>query len=330
MQNISFKEKAMGKRVLSPIGLAIAVSLVIAISLTAGCVNMKYVTESAGPAITEMANVRTLGIVSFNVTIEFNRLILEQAGNMEGAVIVGGSYPGVDKQVMVVVTAPEAASKYYITRFRLSKLARDVWAQYLSGSVPFDYAGANEKWMTERVSSSNEQGGAIGGFPKVIAIPEEPVGFDEPASLVATMAGQYGVDALLACDMRVYAEVIKATTQPPADASGLGSTVSLVDGQYALKIEITYQWALFDGKTGKRIADSTTARIKFINQKTADKTIFPLPVTISQEYQLDQFMASPDYAAYFRQSIANALMPYLYFFVPHYHGYYVEVKEEKK
>jgi len=304
-------------------------SLLTALALiTAGCLNLTYVTEQSAPAIRLMATSGTVGIVPFNVTIEMNHHILATIGDMEGAILVGETYGGVDKQVMVVVKAPDAATRYYVTADKLSILGRDVWADYLSGNQPFDYTGVDDHWRMERIMSQDEAGVPMSGFPETVAVSERLFSLNASPPVVRDLAGRYGVGALLACDMTVYAEVIKATDEENEDPAGPAGRVSLARDQYAVTVEIDYEWALFDGRTGEKIADSTVIPLKFFNPENADKTIFPLPLSIRRPYELERFLASREYETYFRQSIVNELQPYLYLFTPHYRGHYVEVEPE--
>jgi hypothetical protein len=295
--------------------------------LFTACLNMTYVTETAPAALPQMRDVHTLGVARFAVTPEMNRLILMETGGMEGAVPLGMGYPGVDKKVMVVVTAPEAATRYGVTPEKLSALAQDAWTSRLSGKVPFSYQGADERWMPETVSSTDAAGKPVAGFPAVVAIPEMVDATGLGGRLITDLAAAYGVDAILAGRLRVYAEVIKALDEP---AEGGMDSVSLMSGQYAVKVEISYEWRLYDGRDGKRLSDGEAAPLKFFNPKQPRKTIFPLYSGISGRNDLERFISSSTYEHLFAQTAVNEMLPYLYLFVPHVRGFYEEAKEESK
>lgn len=300
----------------------------LAALLFVGCANLQLVVSRTDPAVPEMAAAQTVGIAQFTVVAEGSRWITMRVGNEEGASIIGGAdYPGSDKVVQIVVSAPDAATRYYMTKDRLASLTQDVWAQYLSGSAPFDYQGVNEKWQAEKIMSSDPEGNAVTGFPRIVKIRETVDPFRDSGTSVAGIAKNYGVDILLAGTVRVYAEAVKATDKPITTA-GM-DTVELEPGQYAVRVEINYDWALFDGKTGRKITDSDRSKLKFFNPDRPSSFLFPLSsMSVRGKLDLEKLMASSEYQNLFEQGMNTRIVPYLYFFVPHFKGTYEEIKEE--
>src|SRR3989304_7828617 len=92
--------------------------LIVNTGLATGCANLVLVTERTAPVISELENVKTLGIARFTVFPEMNRYILMRVGDEEGATIIGESYPEGGRVVGVVVSAADAATKYYMSAHR--------------------------------------------------------------------------------------------------------------------------------------------------------------------------------------------------------------------
>ncbi|MBN2353065.1 MAG: hypothetical protein JXD23_10890 [Spirochaetales bacterium] len=302
--------------------------LVCACAVLAGCASMVYVTEKTPPEIKELSSVKTLGVARFKLTLENNHYITMKVGNEEGAGIIGGSYEGVDKVVLIVVPAPEAAGDFYVTRDKLPGIAQAAWVDYLSGNVPYEYKGVAPGFKMETITSADEKGNPVTGHPTVVSLAKTLDPFKDDAAAVTGLAAESGADVVLAGEMTVYADVVKATAKPVT--TGM-SNISLAPNQYAVKATVTYEWALFDGKSGKRIADSRSNRVKFLNPDQFENHLFPLPVAqVRGKNDLDKFMASPEYEQLFKKSLSSSVIPYLYLFVPHYLGTFQEAKPDQQ
>jgi hypothetical protein len=178
----------------------------------------------------------------------------------------------------------------------------------------------------KRVASRTDEGEKIKFNQDVVKIPvivdEETAG-----TKIKNLGKKYGVDAILGGTIEVYAEIIRSTGEENDDT--FFTDVQLSEGQYALKLEVYLEWTLYDARSGAVISNNDKAKSEFVAMQMAEKTIYPLPNVIPGDFKdLYRFIASTQYAEFFRKAIQDKIKEYAYLFIPHYRMIREEVKEE--
>jgi hypothetical protein len=302
-------------------------SLVLLVLLSAGCGSFKWVAVEEKPMVDEMQSVKTIGIAGFLPSLPADRHVLIKWGKDEGKedwAVVGG-YPGVTTRIVIVVKANDAAADYGVNKEKIAAFTQESWLDVLSGKMDYDVAGMDGFTM-KRVASRTDKGERIQFTQDIVKIPETVDDMAEDWE-ITNLGKKYHVDAILGGTVEVYAEIIRSTGEENEDASY--GDVQLSEGQYALKLEVYIEWALYDARTGNIIKDSDKEKSEFVSLQMAEKTIYPLLDVIPNDFRdLYRFISGTKYAALFKKSIQDKIKEYAYLFIPHYRMVQEAVKDE--
>jgi hypothetical protein len=298
-------------------------SLVLLVLLSAGCGTFKWVAVEEKPMVADMESIKTIGIAQFYTELPGNRHALIKWGEDDWTVV--GGYPGVTTQIVIVVKANDAAANYGVNKEKISTFTQESWLKALAGKIEYDVVNMDGFTM-KRVASRTDEGEKIKFNQDVVKIPvivdEETAG-----TKIKNLGKKYGVDAILGGTIEVYAEIIRSTGEENDDT--FFTDVQLSEGQYALKLEVYLEWALYDAQSGRIISNNDKQKSEFVAMQMAEKTIYPLSNVIPGDFKdLYRFIASTQYAELFRKAIQDKILEYAYLFIPHYRMVQEEVKEE--
>jgi len=306
----------------------LGLSLVLLVLLSEGCGTFKWVAVEEKPMVTEMESVKTIGVAGFLPILPGDRHVLVKWGkdaDKEDWKVVGG-YPGVTTNIVIVVKANDAAADYGVNKGKIAAFAQESWLDALSGKMDYDVVGM-EGLSVKRVASKTDTGERLQFKRNIVKIPETVDDMAEDWKIIS-LGKKYGVDAVLGGTVEVYAEIIRSTGEENEDASY--GDVQLSEGQYALKLEVYLEWALYDARTGDIIKDSDNVRSEFVSLQMAEKTIYPLLDVIPGDFKdLSRFISGRRYAELFRKAVRDKVKEYAYLFIPHYRMVQEAVKAEE-
>ncbi len=274
-------------------------------SLLWGCVTVEWRVSVQGPAIPQLGAVRALGIAVFDPVLKSNDHLLIKVG---GAFYNPIDFDGVTNRVALLVLTPDAASKFAVSRESLSRACREVWVREIGTARPFDYAQSRGTERA-RVMGQAPDGRAIPtGYDAVQAVPEPLGPMPASAAVAADLCRGYRLDALLAVEPVVYAEVGQVSSQRSDHAAGK----EIDPGNFVLRAQVAYEYVLYDGRTGAVITDSSHTTPQYDTQQPPETWIVDLGP--SNPRAIVGFLKSPGFLGALSQAMQEASKPYLTLF----------------
>jgi hypothetical protein len=266
---------------------------------------MQWAFSRQGPVVPELGAVRTLGIAVFDPVLKSNtHLLIRVSGPLYNPV----DLDGVTNKVALMALAPEAASKYSVNRDVLARTCLEVWEREIGTEHRFDYALSDGLKVTRILGQGVEGNPVPTGYDAVRAVPERLSRQGASDAAVRELCRRYEVDALLAVEPSVYAEV--GQVSPLQSEHTVGKEIE--PGNFILRVQVAYQYVLFDGKSGTVITDSTRSKPQYDTRQPPETWIIDLGPASPQS--ITGFLNSPRYAKLFPQPMQEALKPYLTLF----------------
>jgi hypothetical protein len=279
--------------------------LVTWVSMACACASVEWSFSRQGPAIPELCTIRTLGIAVFDPVLKSNDHLLIKVG---GAFYNPIDLDGVTTKVALLVLAPDAASKFAADRGSLSRACLDVWEHEIGTVHRFDYA-LSDGAKPARVLGETVEGEPLPtGYDAVVAVPE-PLSRPRASSAeVRDICRRYQVDVLLCVEPSVYAEVGQVSSQQSAHELGR----DIDTGNFILRAQVSYEYVLFDGKSGEAITDSSRHKPQYDTRLPPETWIVDLGP--SNPRAIMGFLKGPLFLEKIVHAMQEASKPYLSLF----------------
>ncbi len=304
----------------------ITVAVVVAAALAvAGCASlgsMKLVATPSGPSIEQLAEVKRLGVASFEPVLRGNdHTIIVKAGQYYAPIEIDG----VTRTVALLYKAPDAITQFAVNKDSAAKLCREVVARQLGMAGDFDYTVSGKGVAAVRILGRDPEGGAAieSGYDAVKDIGQTLGRKQVTADAVARIAQASGVQAVLFVEPRLYGEVGLVTAAP--SKSSFGKEVP--QGNFILRGWAELDWALYDGASGKLLADASTVRSPYSFGPGFRPEERIVDLAIRDVGAVNTFLAGPQYLKACDGMLRNALVTYLPMFRRVYLGQYVKVEK---
>ena len=281
-----------------------ATAVIACLAALCACVSVQWTFSVHGPAIAELRETRTLGIAVFDPVLMSNdHLLPGGGGEFTGPVDIDG----VTARVALLVRAPDAASKFAVNQDGLARACLDAWMAEIGTAHPFDYALSRGVTMG-RVLGQDAAGEVVPtGYEMVRAVPGT-LGREVSAAVVRDICRRYAVDALLAVEPSVYAEVGQVTTQQSEHAIGM----EIEPGNFILRAQVDCGYVLFDGRSGNVITDSARMAPQWDTVRPPETWIVDLGP--SNPPAITGFLDGPRFPPLFSAPMREAVKPYLTLF----------------
>jgi hypothetical protein len=275
------------------------------VSMACACVSTEWSYSRQGPAIPELGAVRTLGIAVFEPVLKSNDHLLIKVG---GAFYNPIDLDGVTTMVALLVLAPDAASKFAADRESLSRACLNVWEREIGTVRRFDYALSNGPKPARILGETAEGEPLPTGYDAVRAVTEPLSRAGASSAAVRDICRTYMVDALLAVEPSVYAEVGQVSSQQSAHELGR----DIDTGNFILRAQVSYEYVLFDGKSGNAITDSSRRKPQYDTRLPPETWIVDLGPSNPQAIM--GFLKGPLFLEKLAHAMQEASKPYLSLF----------------
>ena len=279
--------------------------LVACLSMMCACVSTEWSFTRQGPAIPELCAARSLGIAVFDPVLKPNEHPLVRTG---GAFYCPVDIDGVTHTVALLVPAPEAATRFAGNQENLARVCLQVWEREIGTAHRFDYP-LSRGLMLARLLGQTAEGDAVPtGYDTVRAVPERLSRAGATEVAVRDLCRQYGLDALLAVEPSISAEVGQVSSCQSEHS--LGKEID--PGNFILRAQVTYEYVLFDGNAGTVITDSTRSTPQYDTQQPPESSVFDLGP--SNPRATMSLLNGPGFLGRLTWSMQEALKPYLTLF----------------
>lgn len=310
-------------------GLFLCLALLASLAspfLFLSCGTYIWVTEKEKPGIAALATAKALGVGQFAIDIQDDpHALVKINDNIDEWSIVGG-IAGTTNEAHVIIKSPEAASDFAVREELLRKIVQDNLVAWLSGKKSFTMSAVTG-WHLERITDQDTEGMKIEDLPAVVNMTQVVDSLMESEKVIS-LGEQYDVDLILGGEIKVTAEILKATDEPNKDSVTIGDAPLKVAGEYGLLIDITFDYGLYDAKSGALITDSRKTTTKYVNPSLIENNIIGLTTVPAGNYAaLIEFLNSPTYLQLYEDRLNTLLLNYLYLFRSHYRSFQQKVEK---
>lgn len=275
------------------------------------------VTVKEDPFAGGTQTIQNVGVARFAITLKGNPHALMKIGDAEEHSIIGG-ISGIQTICTVVVKAPDALKNYAVTKSSLGKINQDAWIEILSGK---DYnITLIEGLMTiHKFSNKSPDGMTVDGYSSVVPI-DEILGTSESSSTIREIGEAYPVDAVLAGEAEVLAEILRSTGETDPDKDDQDRT--FFRNEFIINFNVYYDWVLYDAKSGDKISSLDDMTIKYSELSSPGSNYKVLPLPAGNYDKLFDFLNGQEFGEYILLESIPRVSAHAHYLMPHYHQYY--------